>query len=83
MIEVAATDQPEPRIDVCRLCHFVWFDAEEINHFAPLPPISKPADLPRKARERFALARFKKMASEPADNWWKQLGDFLALPMDS
>jgi Zn-finger nucleic acid-binding protein len=44
MIEVAATTEPEPRIDVCRLCHFVWFDADELARFTPLPPPPKSTD---------------------------------------
>ena len=92
MIEVAATDQPEPRIDVCRLCHFVWFDADEISHFAPLPPPApKPAELPQKAREAIALAKVEQLAREaemskwgvdPTDRWWTQVAHLFALPVD-
>jgi Zn-finger nucleic acid-binding protein len=58
MIEVAATAQPEPRIEVCRICHFLWFDADELAAFAPLPPDSAPAEtpLPPEARQALALA---------------------------
>ncbi|MBA3272867.1 MAG: zf-TFIIB domain-containing protein [Chthoniobacterales bacterium] len=34
MIEVAATSEPQPRVDVCRLCSFVWFDTEELRSFS-------------------------------------------------
>lgn len=81
MIEVAATNQPEPRVDVCRLCHFVWFDAEEISHFAPLPD-AKPPKLRQNAREVLALVKVKRMASEPTDPWWRQIAEFFALPVD-
>ncbi len=59
MIEVTATDAPEPRIEVCRICHFLWFDADELAHFAPLPPKPPPPrepELPADAREALAMA---------------------------
>ena len=59
MIEVAATDAPEPRIEVCRLCHFLWFDADELTGLTPLPPKRALADdraLPPEARQALAIA---------------------------
>ena len=92
MIEVAATDQPEPRVEVCRFCHFVWFDTHEIERFTPLPP-PKPSEpeLPQKVREMIAIARVEQIAreaegsdwaSEPPDEWWKTLAGFLGMPIE-
>src|SRR5450432_3364048 len=37
MAEVALIDQPDsPAVDVCRLCHFVWFDANEMKDLQPI-----------------------------------------------
>ncbi len=40
MLEVALSDTDTVRVDVCRLCHFVWFDAHETESLVarPLPP---------------------------------------------
>lgn len=58
MIEVAATDAPEPRIEVCRLCHFLWFDADELAGLTPLPPPQPAVDhqLSLEARQGLAIA---------------------------
>ena len=82
MIEVAATSQPEPRIEVCAICHFLWFDADELAAFAPLPP--KPNEEPdeemsAKAREALALAEVEMMGraaqreKEASDDAWVRL----------
>jgi Zn-finger nucleic acid-binding protein len=64
MIEVAATEHPKPRIEICRLCHFLWFDAEELNRLTPLPPKppAEQAQLSAEARQALALAEVEIMA---------------------
>ena len=49
---------------VCRLCHFVWFDAAEVENLVPrsVPP-PKP-ELPQKAREAIALAKVQELAEQ-------------------
>ena len=43
MTEVALADTPDSaRIDVCQLCHFVWFDADEISVLTPRDPNAAP-----------------------------------------
>ncbi|MBA2432843.1 MAG: zf-TFIIB domain-containing protein, partial [Chthoniobacterales bacterium] len=67
MIEVSASHDPEPlRIDVCRLCHFLWFDAEELARFTPLPPKPAPVveELPLEARQALALAEVKSRSQQ-------------------
>lgn len=91
MIEVAATDEPQPRIDVCRLCHFVWFDADELAHFTPLAAAETPAapELPAKAREALAMLQVEQLArqeeagsvTEPPDELWKRIAALLGVPV--
>jgi Zn-finger nucleic acid-binding protein len=67
MIEVSATADEHPlRIDVCRLCHFLWFDADELARFTPLPPKPEPAEqeLPPEARQALAIAQVQLMAEQ-------------------
>ena len=80
MIEVTATDEPEPRIEVCRICHFLWFDADELAHLTPLQPKPERAEprLSPEARQAIAIAEVQFMASrterdEIADEVWSQL----------
>jgi membrane associated rhomboid family serine protease len=91
MIEVAATDHPRPRVEVCRTCHFVWFDADEMAAFRPLPAMTIQRRLPRKARELLAMARVEQLAreaqgddwaSDPPDAWWKSLAGLFGLPVE-
>ena len=81
MIEVAATDDPEPRIEVCRLCHFLWFDADELSRLTPLPP-KPPAgeeQLAADARQALAIAevelirRAAERENRAADDEWLRL----------
>src|SRR5438067_4777058 len=37
MIEVALTNSDGPRVEVCRICEFVWFDAGETQSLQPRP----------------------------------------------
>src|SRR6266487_3193720 len=91
MTEVELSDSAEVKVDVCRLCHFVWFDATEVENLTPrsLPP-PRPA-LPQKAREAIALAKVEQLAeqargtdfdSSPPDEWWKTIAGFLGMPVE-
>src|SRR5215216_7507149 len=51
MIGVALTDRMEINVDVCRHCHFIWFDASEVETLIPRQPEPVVAELPQKARE--------------------------------
>lgn len=78
MTEVALADHPEaPAIDVCRLCHFVWFDASEVAGLQPLPVTGSGQGESAAAREARALAKVTGMAFEAErpefDAWWVQL----------
>ena len=91
MTEVKLSDDAEIKVDVCRLCHFVWFDATEVENLVPrsVPP-PKP-ELPQKAREAIALAKVQELAeqargtdfdSSPPDEWWKEIAAFLGMPIE-
>src|SRR5262249_39840731 len=80
MIEVALESTSGIRVEVCRICEFVWFDAGETQPLQ-VPPLPKPppAPLPQKAREAIALAKVDQLAertrgsgfnSAPPAEWW-------------
>lgn len=80
MIEVALADDPAaPVVDVCRSCHFVWFDANEIGELRPReipapPPHGSAAD--RRARGLPAAKNYS-LSDPPVNEWWQQLIRFL------
>ncbi len=86
MIEVALTDDTLVKVDVCRLCHFVWFDMCESDALRPRSLPEKQAPLPQKAREAIALRKIEQMAKPggtleqktPAPGFsWKQILEVL------
>jgi len=80
------------KLDLCKRCEFIWFDAGEYKALQPLPP-KRPAllgemdekDLPPAARETLALERVQWMARteqiEP-DMDWKTIPGLLGLPVE-
>jgi membrane associated rhomboid family serine protease/Zn-finger nucleic acid-binding protein len=93
MIGVALSDGTEIYVDVCQRCHFVWFDAHEVDTLVPRQPDPTPvaAELPQKAREMLAMAeveRLSKQAEGPdfdsagPDESWKQIAAFLGMPVE-
>jgi Zn-finger nucleic acid-binding protein len=42
MQEVTLSDAATVRVDVCRICHFVWFDAHETDTLVPRKIAPKP-----------------------------------------
>jgi Zn-finger nucleic acid-binding protein len=90
MLEVKLSDQAVIKVDVCRLCHFVWFDAHEVDSLVPRPLKPTPAPVPQEIREAVALARVKQFADQaagadfgtaPLDEWWKQIARFFGVPV--
>ena len=87
MIEVNLSDNADVRVDVCRLCHFVWFDAREVENLTPRPLPPPAPELPQEARELLAIEKVKQLAEEargrdfdsaPPDEHWQQIAGFLA-----
>jgi Zn-finger nucleic acid-binding protein len=85
MTQVALSEKAEVNVDVCRICHFIWFDSHEIEMLTPQPPKAPPA-VPQQAREMLALARVKQLAkaaegpgfdSPPPDERWKNIAAIL------
>ncbi len=91
MTEVKLSDNAEVKVDVCRHCHFVWFDATEVENLTPRP-LPRPApELPQEAREAIAMAKVEQLAeqargtdfdSSPPDEWWKTVAGFLGMPVE-
>ena len=48
MIGVALSDQAEINVDVCQHCHFIWFDAHEVDTLVPRQPEPVAPELPQK-----------------------------------
>jgi membrane associated rhomboid family serine protease/Zn-finger nucleic acid-binding protein len=91
MLEVRLSDKALVKVDVCRLCHFVWFDAHEVDSLVPRPPPEAPRAMPQKLREAIALMKVEQLAEEargsdfdsaPPDEWWKQIAAFCGMPVE-
>ena len=91
MIGVALADRAEISVDVCQRCHFIWFDAHEVETLVPRQPEPAAAELPQKAREMLAIAeveRLSKQAEGPdldsaaPEESWKQIAAFLGMPVE-
>lgn len=82
-----------PAVDVCRTCHFVWFDPQE---FEVLHPTGAPAPvpespIPEKAREILAIAESEAIRErvhrtwgrpEPPEGAWKYLPALMGMPVE-
>jgi membrane associated rhomboid family serine protease/Zn-finger nucleic acid-binding protein len=91
MTEVKLSGDAEIKVDVCRLCHFVWFDATEVENLVPRSVSPPKPELPQKAREAIALAKVEQLAeqargtdfdSSPPDESWKTIAGFLGMPVE-
>jgi Zn-finger nucleic acid-binding protein len=87
MIEVALDSSSGIRVEVCRLCEFVWFDSGETQTLQarPLPKPKPQVVLPQKTREAIALAKVQQLAEQargpdfdtaPPGEWWKSIAAF-------
>lgn len=86
MIEVALDSSSELKVEVCKICEFVWFDKGETQSLQVRPPPEPPpAPLPQEAREAIALARVQQLTeqargpdfdSAPPDEWWKSIAAY-------
>jgi membrane associated rhomboid family serine protease/Zn-finger nucleic acid-binding protein len=91
MLQVALSENARVNVDVCRLCHFVWFDMHEVEALVPRPLPSTPAEAPQAAREAIAMLKVQELAeqargtdfdSAPPDEPWKQIAAFLGMPIE-
>ena len=88
MIDVALSDQAQIEVDVCSHCHFIWFDAHEVETLVPRQPPPVAPELPQKARELLAIAeveRLSKQAEGPdldsaaPEELWQHIAAFLGV----
>jgi membrane associated rhomboid family serine protease/Zn-finger nucleic acid-binding protein len=91
MIGVALSARAEINVDVCQHCHFIWFDAHEVDTLVPRQPEPVAPELPQKAREMLAIAeveRLSKQAEGPdldsaaPEESWKQIAALLGMPVE-
>jgi membrane associated rhomboid family serine protease/Zn-finger nucleic acid-binding protein len=93
MIDVALSDQAQINVDVCQHCHFIWFDAHEVDTLVPRQPEPAPvaAELPQEARDMLAMAEVERLSkqaegsdfdSAPPEESWKQIAGFLGMPVE-
>jgi len=93
MIGVALPGQTETYVDVCRHCHFIWFDAHEVDALVPRQPapVAAEPELPQKAREMLAMAEVERLSKQAEgsdynsvapDESWKQIAAFLGMPVE-
>jgi len=92
MIDVALSDQAKINVDVCQHCHFVWFDAHEVDMLVPRQPERAASEeLPQKAREMLAIAEVERLSkqaegsdfdSAAPEESWKQIAGFLGMPVE-
>jgi membrane associated rhomboid family serine protease/Zn-finger nucleic acid-binding protein len=91
MIDVALSDRAEFNVDVCQRCHFIWFDAHEVDTLVPRQPQTAVPELPQKVREMLAMAEVERLAKEaegsdfdsaPPNEGWKQIAAFLGVPVE-
>ena len=93
MFEVALDSGSGIKVEVCRICEFVWFDAGETQTLQarPLPKPKPQVVLPQEARETIALAKVQQLAeqargsdfdSAAPDEWWKSIAAFFGMPVE-
>src|SRR5215470_535233 len=91
MIGVALPNQAENTVDVCKHCHFIWFDPHEVDTLVPNQPKPAAPELPQKARETLAMAEVERLSkqaqgsdldSAAPDESWKQIAAFLGVPVE-
>jgi membrane associated rhomboid family serine protease/Zn-finger nucleic acid-binding protein len=75
------------RLDVCKVCQFVWFDAREFEQMPVAAPVAdKAAELPQAAREAIALYEVQRMAEAAADDGppdsWQYVPAVFGLPVE-
>jgi Zn-finger nucleic acid-binding protein len=79
MIEVGLDNSSGIRVEVCRICEFVWFDAGETQSLQ-VQAASEPAPA--------ALAKVQQLSEQArgansgtvSQEWWKQIAAFLGMP---
>lgn len=91
-------DHKDLRLDLCRECQFVWFDAREFEQLPAVAEQPKPLQaIPLEARERLAVAQIQHRAEmpqweapeggglggAPPEEPWKWIPAVFGLPVES
>ena len=72
-------------------CHFVWFNAHEVETLVPRQSVRAAPELPQKVRELLAIAEVERLSkqaegsdldSAAPEESWKQIAAFLGLPVE-
>lgn len=81
-----------PSVDVCRTCHFVWFDPQEFEVLHPAPESAPLLEQPisEKAREILAVAHSEAVKDRGQREWglapptgtWKYLPALMGMPVE-
>jgi len=93
MVEIPVTCQTNPlQLDVCRGCHFIWFDAMEYEDIPRTPPKTVPEKkLSPQAREKAAMVKLqllqkktdaKQVGVGAPDSWWEFIPALLGMPVE-
>ena len=91
MIDVALSENAAVNVDVCRLCHFVWFDTHEVETLVPRPLPAAFPEMPQATREAIAMLKVQELAEEargsdfdsaPPDEQWKQVAAWWGMPIE-
>jgi membrane associated rhomboid family serine protease len=93
MTQVTLSDRSAVRVDVCRLCHFVWFDAHEVDELVPRAPAPPTADakVPQKIREMIAIEKIEQMRKDAEGSdfdsvapseWWQVIAAYFGMPVE-
>src|SRR6266513_3078220 len=64
MIEVELSERAAVDVDVCRLCHFAWFDMREVETLIPRPLPAAAPEMPQAAREAIAMLKVEELAEQ-------------------
>jgi Zn-finger nucleic acid-binding protein len=90
MIGVAVSNDAGIKVDVCQHCHFIWFDAHEVDTLVPRQPDPVAPQLPQKAREMLAIAEVRRLSPRAErlgfegaapEGLWQQIAGFLGMPV--
>jgi membrane associated rhomboid family serine protease len=74
------------QLDVCRVCQFVWFDAQEFEQMPLAPVIQAEPQLPQAAREALALYQVKRLEESVAETGppseWQHVPAIFGMPVE-
>lgn len=81
-----------PAVDICKSCHFLWFDPAEFDALPAQPVPAVEPEIPERAREIMAIAAVEQIADRAAresgagapapDEMWKYLPALFGMPVE-